>query len=793
MLRRLSVAAALCALTAVMPAHALGLGDIKVRSGLNQRFSAVIPFTSLTPEEAANVRARVADNQDFARAGLDRSGYLSSIRVEAITDGPNPRVELSSGEIAREPLLTLLIEVRKPGGTRMLREYTVLLDPAVTAGGETASARRGGDTDFFQTPEEARGDVPPRRAAGAPASSQGASFGEDGLYGPVREGDTLWMIAQAVKPAGVSLDQAMLALFEANPGAFRGGDIDHLRAGARLQVPSADAMQKLGNAASRARVLELSSEIGTGPAESSTLSSSSFPPPAPPAKPAAPPEVVEAPPAVVAPAAPATTAAEAAPTPETAAAPSGTTSAGDVESASGDVDAEGKVNVETPPAAPATATGPATDAAATTQAPPAAEPAPEAQGVDIVGWLTKLLPVFIALIVLLIAFVAWRAVRERKAQRDYERAARETTRIPAPRMGATGSFPAKSAHSARDELEELGRQIDDDATRVAVPAADDDEDRTRMVTTSKILAYTGPTSLASDRPMDEAEMAVTSQFQANTMEIKLGDNDPISEADFHLAYGLYDEAALLLQQASARAPNRPELRVKLAETYFAAGKATEFEQTAQTLKGEISSDEWNKIAIMGRQLVPASGLFAAGEASTSTSTSTDTVLDLTFDDDATQIVPVKVDEGLEFNLEELELPSKTDQLAAQASQSLEFDLGEFDLSGVDKPKKPTPPPPASNVIDFQEFDLGGTEVSGPGKSDLDVRLDEIEPMVIDDPLADEASSSSSDDATTSLNLARVYVEMGDAEMARSLLDQVTASGTEEQKREAEQLRERLSG
>ena len=149
--------------------------------------------------------------------------------------------------------------------------------------------------------------------------------------------------------------------------------------------------------------------------------------------------------------------------------------------------------------------------------------------------------------------------------------------MPAPRAGATGSVgSARAATSARAELEALDRQMDDDdATRVA------DDDATRMVTTSKIAPYTGPQ--AADRGMDEAELAVTTQFQANTKEIKLGDNDPLSEADFHLAYGLYDEAALLLQQASARAPQRTDLRVKLAETYFAAGKAAEFEQIAAGL------------------------------------------------------------------------------------------------------------------------------------------------------------------------------------------------------------------
>lgn len=775
MVRRLSVAAALWLLAAAGPAQAMGLGDIKVKSSLNQRFSASIPFTSLSPEEAANVRARLADNEAFQRAGLDRSAYVGTIRIDAITDGPNPRLELSSKDLAREPLITLLVEIRTPGGTRVLREYTVLLDPAVTPATMNQSA--SANSEFFQTPEE--------RAGG----------GGNGTYGPVGPTETLWMVAQAVKPNGVGLDQAMLALYETNRGAFRGGDIDALRKGSVLNVPSAERMQAVSNTSARARVLELSSQDqGTTVSKSSPFSSGE--PPAPPRSatlpPPPPPPVVAAP---LAPPPPVT------PPPSTATEPAATTTTPTTPSAGGEAatPATGETAATTPPAAtestestgttsaepPAVAEGatPATDGTAPAEATPAAGE----EGGSSSDWISKLIPVLIGLIVLLVGFAVWRSARERKAQREYEQASREAApSMPSPRVGATGNLASsRAAPSARAELEALDRQIDDDATRVA--GADDDGDRTRMVTTSKIAPYTGPQ--AADREMDEDERAVTTQFQANTKEIKLGDNDPLSEADFHLAYGLYDEAALLLQQASARAPARTDLRVKLAETYFAAGKPAEFEQVASGLKGQVNDEEWGKLAILGRQLAPDSALFHGDD----TTTNADTVLDLTFDDDATQIAPVKVDEGLEFNLEELELPTRAESPAASRGQALEFDLGEFDLSGSEGKgagsKKAASP---SDSMQLKDFDLAGSNLAGPGKSGLDVRLDEVEPMVIDDPMQDDLPSST-DDAATKLDLARAYVEMGDSEMARSLLDEVAKIGTDDQKREAGALRERLLG
>lgn len=752
MVQRLSGAVALCLLMTVGAAHALGLGTIKVDSGLNQRFSAVIPFTSLSPEEAANVRARVAENQDFARAGVERSAYLSSLSVEAITNGPNPRIEIRGREIAREPVLNLLIEVRTPGGPRVLREYTVLLDPPGTASRSSAEAAASASapaSEFFQTAEEATGraSAPVARVPAPAASDRPDRY-------TVRPGDTLWIAAQAVRPAGVGLDQVMLALFETNPDAFTNGDIHLLRKGATLKVPDVERMRALSNAAARSRIAELSSQGKAPGAESAAVAPVAAPEPAlatPPVEPAA---------------------AASAPEEPAAAAPSADTASPASESGAPAAGA---------PADPATAAAPAAPAAAEEEeivadtAAPAPAPAPSLLD----GWINYLVPALIALILVLIGVAAWRNARERRAQREYEEASRNND-LPSPRPGATGSLGAKTATSARDELEALDRQLDDDATRIA-PGLVSDDDATRMVTTSKIPAYTGPQ--AADRKMDEAELAVTSQFQANTKEINLGDNDPLSEADFHLAYGLYDEAALLLQQASARDPQRSELRSKLAEVYFAAGRSTEFEQTAATLKGQVSEDDWNKLAIMGRQIAPGSALFA-GDVNTD-----GTMLDLAFDDDTTQIAPVKVDEGLEFNLEELELPTtpSAGSAASDRGSSLEFDLGEFDLSGSEKPKIPAAP----GEVSLKDFDLGDNTRVGSGT--LDISLDDVDPLVLDDPQADDGSLSAGDDAATKLDLARAYVEMGDAEMARSLLEEVQTLGNDDQKREAGELRARLLG
>lgn len=401
-----------------------------------------------------------------------------------------------------------------------------------------------------------------------------------------------------------------------------------------------------------------------------------------------------------------------------------------------------------------------------------------------------LLPFLIGLILLLIGVAVFRAMRDRKAQQDYNEASRAAPSAPRKRaaVAAAAAAPAPApVRSARAELEELDRKLesaDEDATRVSAHAAETDDDQTRIEveTTGRYPLYAGGDVLAEPRQPDEAEIEVNSRIQANTTEIDLGDNDPMSEADFHLAYGLYDEAALMLQQASAKNPGRTELKVKLAETYFAAGKPREFEQTAAQLQGKVGADGWSKIAIMGRQLCPESVLFKDSDASPS-----DLSIDMPFDEDAA-IAPVSVDKGLEFNIEELELPTQAAEAATpKADPGLEFDLGEFDLGDAAKP----PAQSSGKAVDLKDFDLEDTQLTGGApKGGLDMRLDDIEPLVLDDPM-DSDTVGGHDEAGTKLDLARAYIEMGDAKMARSLLDEVEQSGTDDQKREASALRERL--
>src|SRR5205085_36402 len=99
--------------------------------------------------------------------------------------------------------------------------------------------------------------------------------------------------------------------------------------------------------------------------------------------------------------------------------------------------------------------------------------------------------------------------------------------------------------------------------------------------------------------------------------INLDQGDPLAEADFHMAYGLYDQAADLIRIAIAREPARRDLRLKLLEVFFVWGNKDQFLQAARELadtRSEAAPGEWEKILIMGKQLAPEDPLFSGAGA-----------------------------------------------------------------------------------------------------------------------------------------------------------------------------------
>ena len=219
---------------------AAGLGQINVFSGLGQPLRAEIQI-SATPQELSSVTAKVASPEAFRQAGIPYPGFLTGIRVSVERSGQRPVVRLSSDRPINEPFVGLLIDLDWASG-RLSREYTFLLDPVDMPVPKPVAAR-------VAAPAPAAAARPAPVAA--PVATRPAAVDR---Y-TVRRGDTLRRIAEANRPDSANLDQMLLALFRANPAAFDGDNINRLRAGAIMTIPTADAVLATSPAEARREVV----------------------------------------------------------------------------------------------------------------------------------------------------------------------------------------------------------------------------------------------------------------------------------------------------------------------------------------------------------------------------------------------------------------------------------------------------------------------------------------------------------------------------------------------------------
>ncbi|HZX80522.1 MAG TPA: FimV/HubP family polar landmark protein, partial [Lysobacter sp.] len=237
--------------------HALGLGQIQVKSGLGEPLLAEIPVISNDPTELVDLDAALASPETFTRIGLEPPiGIVADLRFTVGSDAQGrPVIRITSVQPVTQPLLNFLVEVDWGQG-RLVREYTAAVDrPGSVAAVPTApvQAPEVEAAPVIERPESpvAQAPVPtipppqqgtsptPPPVAAAPAAQSAA-----GEY-QVRAGDSASGIAARLAPEGVTADQAMVGLLRANPAAFIGGDLNRLRGGSVLRVPAAAELQSV--------------------------------------------------------------------------------------------------------------------------------------------------------------------------------------------------------------------------------------------------------------------------------------------------------------------------------------------------------------------------------------------------------------------------------------------------------------------------------------------------------------------------------------------------------------------
>ncbi len=246
----LVVSLVLAGLMASTQIDALGLDRLNVTTALGQPLVAEVDLTVAPGDDIDSIKANIASPAVYRAAGVEYQGIVQTIRVQVLRR-PNgtPYLRLASSQSINDPYLDILVEVNSSTG-RLVREYVFLLDPPASA---TAQAIE--PSQPLRPAMPAQSAAAPRPAAAAPsAASSGRTSAPraestGGGYN-VRSGDTLSGIAGRNMQPGVSIEQMMIAIQRSNPDAFIGGNINRLRAGAALNLPSGgDAQAIAQNAA----------------------------------------------------------------------------------------------------------------------------------------------------------------------------------------------------------------------------------------------------------------------------------------------------------------------------------------------------------------------------------------------------------------------------------------------------------------------------------------------------------------------------------------------------------------
>jgi pilus assembly protein FimV len=745
-------------LLAPFGAWGLGLGDIELRSGLNQPLEANIQLAA-TPDELSNLRVRLATPDTFDRYGLDRPAFLAGINFVVTRDEAGRSViRMSSFDAVTEPFVTVLIEATWSQG-RLLREYTVLLDPpvllpqqAIVEPVQPPTARvpqpAAPATLIERAPQVMPAPAPSAAPSTAPVRPATAGADGGGAYGPVQRGETLWGIATQYLPAGVTMNQMMVAMYRANPNAFL-GNMNVLRQGATLNIPELPTLGGVVAADATQEVLRQASEWQGGSAQQARLR-------------------LVAPELESSPAAAGAGGAGTAAVTDTAAVTEleseldavrgelaeaqrllelRNAELADLQTQLGEAQAAAGVAPEQPIAEPPAAAEPGVDLesedifvdddeplveeveepelapdieAEAEDETPAVTPPPRVVTTQqpslvsrLLGWLTTPLVWMIAGLAALIGAGAW-YLRSRQAEGDEtgrwealdadDFESREATERMRKRVRAEDeTFVVEEQHT--QELEQpaidLGPTFDEQHEPTAevrrpkpekfVPVADVDDLDLDLDLGSDLEPEPSPKKAPTKtetRPSSKGETSPSGRFTkeetlSSSTVINLDQADPMAEADFHMAYGLYDQAADLVSRALEADPDNRALRLKLLEVYFVWGNREAFLESAQALRASIgrgSNPDWDKVVIMGKQICPDEALFAdataaAGSVDLDLAAGDSPALDLAFDDTPGGAV------DLDLSSDDVSL--ELERTGDRASSTDVFDIGE-DLEIGDK-------------------------------------------------------------------------------------------------------------
>lgn len=238
MVRKLALSLAVASAIAAGQANALGLGEIRVNSALNEPLDADIRLVQVRDLLAQQILPRMADIDEFSLAGLTKSRFLTDVKfqVKVAPDGSGS-IHVTSSVPVQEPFLSFLMEVNWPQG-RLVREYTLLLDPPVFDPAPVTTA--------INAPAATTPAAPAGQPAAATAQRSNIQINVDGGEIFVKSNDTLYVLAKNSRSASdISIEQMMVAMQRKNPELFPTSNINVMHAGKVMKLPTAEEARAL--------------------------------------------------------------------------------------------------------------------------------------------------------------------------------------------------------------------------------------------------------------------------------------------------------------------------------------------------------------------------------------------------------------------------------------------------------------------------------------------------------------------------------------------------------------------
>lgn len=261
------------------------------------------------------------------------------------------------------------------------------------------------------------------------------------------------------------------------------------------------------------------------------------------------------------------------------------------------------------------------------------------------------------------------------------------------------------------------------------------------------------------------------------------DVDPLEQADLYQTYGKTEQAITVLQEALETNPRRRELYVRLLALFAETDRRGDFLDLAERLRSRFGPNnaDWQEIAGKGRELFPGNALFVEEKNDAEGST-----------------VAAASTPELESTAGNLEQPASSD------AEKLDFDFGSWGNSAepVSTEEEPAWTDAHQKMLDEmneqfraldQDHEVGLHLADDTHEMHGDPELAETAASattVAEEPIQQSAKLASAADwdaVGTKLDLAKAYVEMGDSEAARELLEEVRRDGSPEQQSEAEKL------